>query len=80
MKKRDPEMSARLVEEIFRLGYTQTELAKMLGCNYNSVTRWLNNGDVPYGYYMKRLYEVGADVVYILTGERTRGGDINARP
>ena len=78
MRRTDPEMTMRLAEEIFRLGLGNVELAQKIGCEPNTICLWTSGRGVPYAWYLARLYEVGCDIIYILTGERTRGGDTRA--
>jgi transcriptional regulator with XRE-family HTH domain len=72
MKHTDPAVFPRLAEEIFRTGLGNTELAKLLGCNLNTIAYWLAGGGTPQAYYLAKMHKIGLDVIYILTGERTR--------
>jgi transcriptional regulator with XRE-family HTH domain len=72
MRRTDPDMTSRLAEEIFRLGLNNTELSRKIGCYDATISMWLSGRSTPYAYYLARLYEVGCDVIYILTGKRTR--------
>lgn len=72
MRTTDFDMFPRLTEEIFRLGYTNVELAKKIGCTPQAIRWWISGGGIPNAYYLARFYEIGADVIYILTGKRTR--------
>ena len=75
MAKFDFDMYDRLIEEISRISKNQSELARKIGASRNLVYVWLNNYTIPSPYYLARLYEQGMDVIYVLTGERTRGGE-----
>lgn len=75
MRKNDPEMYKRLCEEIFKLGDSNKAAAQKLGVEPGLVYEWLNHGYMPSAYYFKNFHYAGCDVIYILTGERTRGGD-----
>ena len=72
MRKTDPEMHKRMCNEIFRLGNSNRAAAEKLNCEPSLVNAWLNSGYMPSTYYLKNFHEAGADVIYILTGERTR--------
>jgi len=72
MRTTDFDMFPRLTEEIFRLGYGNVELAKLIGCHPDTVGWWISGGGIPRAYYLAKFYELGADVIYILTGKRTR--------
>ena len=43
--------------------------AKTIGCNKKSIYGW-ENGKAPDAIYLQRLHEIGADVIYVLTGVR----------
>lgn len=47
--------------------------AKTIGCYKNAIYEW-ENGKSPDAIYLQRLHEIGADVIYILTGRRTADG------
>lgn len=72
MYKTDPSMSTRLAEEIWRSQYSNKQLAYKIGCNPATVSYWLSGGGIPHAYYLARFHKIGFDVIYILTGERTR--------
>ena len=46
---------------------------KTIGCHKNAIYEW-ENGKAPDAIYLQRLHEIGADVIYILTGRRTVDG------
>jgi hypothetical protein len=70
MRKKDPEMHKRLCEEVYRLGDSTSEVAKKLNCHPNTLGQWLNHDYIPSAYFFKNFHEAGADILYILTGER----------
>ncbi len=59
----------RLAGEITRLG-DASFLAGALGRNRNTIYDWKKKGNIP-GYELARLAELGADVVFIFTGQRS---------
>lgn len=70
-KCKDYPMSDRLNEELFRLGYTDRELSKKLGISHKTIAYWRSNNCIPGAVSLKLLHEVGADIMYIITGRRT---------
>ena len=70
MRWTDWEMRARSVEELKKLGDTPQEIAKIIGCSDTLVRYWLNEEGVPSHLYLKKLYEIGCDILYIITGVR----------
>ena len=75
MAKVEPEMKARLSEEINKLGWSTKDIAEELLCSKNAVVTWKRGSDFPTITHLRDLYEIGCDIMYIITGERTRGGD-----
>lgn len=67
----DYDISERVIEELLKLGDTPTKIAARVKCAPQLISHYLNGG-IPGTIYMKRLYEAGCDVIYILTGEVTR--------
>lgn len=72
MKRKDSIMSERVAEEIYKLGDTNREVADKIGCDDSRVSDWLAGRSIPSAYHLKGMYEAGCDVIYILTGRRTR--------
>lgn len=71
MNRTDTDMYARVAEEILRrrdISYVQ--LARELGCNYTTVQVWMRGEGVPGPYFLRRLHNLGYDIIYMLTGER----------
>ncbi len=75
MKRKDPIMNERLLEELYKLDGSHQNIARKIGCDRRTLQCWLYHGDIPSAYHLKGIYEAGLDVIYILTGKRTRGGD-----
>ena len=71
----DVEMSNRLREEIYKLGDTFAEAARKIGCSNKLLSNWVSNNIIPKAYYFQKLHHAGADIVYILTGERKGDSD-----
>ena len=63
-------IGSRLREERERLGLTQTEFANMGEASKRSQTDWEQGKLVPNGEFLANIAERGADIGYILTGER----------
>ena len=70
MVYKDSAMTPRLIEEIYRLGYSNTELSRAMGCSQTAIKQWITGDTIPYAYYLAKLHYLGCDVIYILTGER----------
>lgn len=45
---------------------------KTIGCHKNAIYEW-ESGKTPDAIHLQRLHEIGADVIYILTGVRKNG-------
>ena len=70
-RKADVRIGYRAVEEVYRISNYSTHYATvLLGCSKKLVYAWAE-GTGPSAIYLQRMYEMGADVVYILTGRRT---------
>lgn len=72
MKHKDPIMCERVSEEIYKLGDTNRGAARKIGCDHHAISDWLAGRSIPSAYHLKGMYEAGLDVIYILTGQRTR--------
>lgn len=68
MRWTDLGMRARTAEELRKLNCTSLEIAKAIGCSTTLVNYWLNEEGVPSHSYLKRLYGIGCDILYIITG------------
>ena len=67
----------RLVEEIEALPMKKSLVALWLGCEESLLRTWLRGVHRPNAYYLTKLYFLGCDIVYILTGKHTQGGDFD---
>lgn len=72
MKRKDPGMAERTAEELYKLGGSNREIARRIGCSHTLITEWTAGRYAPSGYHLKSMAEAGLDVMYILTGRRTR--------
>lgn len=63
-------LGSRLKEERERLGWTQTGLAELCGAHKRTVITWESGSTSPSGQQLAALAAAGADVLYIVTGER----------
>lgn len=70
MVYKDPAMTPRLIEELYRLNLSDTELANTLHCSQTTIKQWISGHTVPYAFYLAKLHYLGCDVIYILTGDR----------
>lgn len=70
MKFKDFSMHERVAEEIYKLGDSNAEAARKIGCGRHIISDWLSGRNIPSAYYLKALHEAGCDVMYILTGKR----------
>jgi hypothetical protein len=68
-------MNERVIEELYKLDGTHKDIARRIGCERRTLEHWLYSGHIPSAYCLKGMYEAGLDVIYILTGKHTRGGD-----
>ena len=72
MTKIDPSMSTRLAEEFYRMNVDMAFLTRKIGCHNSLISAWVNGRYIPNAFYLAQLHRAGFDVIYILTGERTR--------
>lgn len=75
MRKTDPDMVERMVEEVRKLGGSYAEIARRIGCPYQLVQFWLTKSGLPSAYYLRRLHELGCDILYMIVG-----GERHVRP
>lgn len=61
----------RLREERERLGFNQTDFAKLCGLTKLTQLNYEQNKRAPDGVYLATIAKVGADVLYIITGQRS---------
>ena len=70
MRKVDPLMHDRLVEELWKLGDTNKEISEKIGCFHQTVGTWVNQAYMPSAHHFANFHRAGMDIIYILTGER----------
>ena len=73
MAKAQVEIGKRTAEEIIRLFPTMKEAEKAI-CGkhgHSSIYSWMQGG-APSAKYLQRLYFLGADIPYILSGRRSK--------
>lgn len=68
--KQRQEIGRRLKEERERLGYTELQIAQLLGVPLDAYQRFELGESDPGIFRMPRLYSIGLDVLYIITAER----------
>ena len=73
----DVAITDRVIEEISKLGKNAYQIGKVVGCSTALAKSWLDGVHLPAAYYLRRLHEIGCDVLYILTGTHYNlvGGD-----
>lgn len=59
----------RAAQEILRLYPKKKHAMIALGCGNHTIIEW-RNGVAPSAANLQRLHELGADVIWILTGKR----------
>lgn len=69
----------RLRAERERLGFTQAELANLAGIHRNTQARYENANTHPTPLYLDAIRPLGADVEYVMTGQRARADDLDTR-
>ena len=74
------DISTRLQEERKRLGLTQEAVAAQLGATKRSVINWEGGAALPGAEVLARYAAAGADVLYILTGQRAGGASAPPTP
>lgn len=74
------DISTRLQEERKRLGLTQESVAAQLGATKRSVINWEGGAALPGAEVLARYAAAGADVLYILTGQRAGGASAPPPP
>ena len=68
-RKCEIEIGYRAAEECLRLFRTQKEGNMALGSSHNVIYDW-GQGITPSAMFLARMHELGADVIWILTGKR----------
>ena len=70
----------RLREERERLGLSQPAFAAVAGTTKQTLFSWETGKTAPDGFQLAALATTGADVLYILTGQRTGGASAPPPP
>ena len=60
----------RLAQERRRLNYTELQIAQLLGVQLEVYLQYESGEDDPGIFSMQRLYSIGFDVMFIITGDR----------
>lgn len=68
-RKGDIGIGYRAASECRRLFKGTKEACDSIGCSHNLVNEW-GRGLTPSALYLARLHELGADVIWILTGKK----------
>lgn len=61
----------RAYEEVLRLFPIMKDAERIIGCENYTIYKW-RDGVSPSAIYLQRLHELGADVIWILTGKKVR--------
>lgn len=69
MRITDYNMRIRAAEELRKLGRNHYVIAEKIGCSPQLVKYWLELGGLPSAHYLKRLHELGCDIIYIIVGD-----------
>ena len=69
MKRPDVGIGYRVAAEVKRLFPKKKHALIAIGCGKNTLNEW-SYGVAPSAIYLARLHELGADVIWILTGKR----------
>lgn len=72
-------IGVRLAEERKRLGYSQTKFAALGGAAKRTMIDWEKDVANPNAAFLSSIAAAGADVLYILTGQRVTGGTLPPR-
>jgi hypothetical protein len=68
-KKQPIDIGKRAYNEVIRLFPKMTDAESMIGCKRQAIYSW-SYGVAPSSLYLARLHDLGADVIWILTGRR----------
>jgi hypothetical protein len=71
--KADIYIGMRMREEVNRLFPTLSAASKAFCCDRKCFAAW-SNGGTPESLHLARLYYLGGDVIYVLTGKRSNNG------
>lgn len=64
------QIGLRFKEERERLGFNQTDLGEKLDSSRKTLTNWESGETFPHAKALARFYELGADIMYVITGQR----------
>jgi hypothetical protein len=67
-KKAELEIGHRAAYETRRLFDRVKDATGAIGCNRKAINEW-EHGSAPSTIYLARMHELGADVIWILTGK-----------
>lgn len=62
----------RLMEEMAKLPYKNFQIGYRIDCDPSVITQYKRGVHLPGAYHLAGLHEIGVDVIYILSGERTK--------
>ena len=68
-RKADINIGYRAASEVIRLSKSTKHACEIMGCNRELLKGW-RHGVAPSAIYLVRLHEIGADIIWILTGEK----------
>lgn len=71
-RKCDIAVGQRAYAELMRLfpNYSSYKLGALCGCERKTITAW-RDGESPSAIFLIRMHYLGADILWILTGERS---------
>ena len=69
--KGDVNIGYRAYTEVLRIFPRMKDAMSALGCRENNIYKW-GEGICPSAKFLARLHNVGADVIYILVGTRSK--------
>lgn len=69
-RKADIAIGERAYTEMMRLYGSTTKAAQALGSERRIINDW-NYGITPSALYLRRMHELGIDIIYILTGRKS---------
>lgn len=69
---KDNDITKRVAEELYKLPGKNVEIARRIGCNPNTILSWETGRMIPNAHSLAAMHYAGCDVMYILTGKRTR--------
>lgn len=73
-------MGERIKEERERLGFSQTDFAALAHATRKTLFNWESNAASPNAAALAAWAEVGLDVLYVVTGQRTGGASAPPPP